>query len=163
MNLRSEFWWKTPSKGMVLFDKGFDLSQSSWHMRNVWWKAHGNQSSQITSARRRNAPEWSCSSSKRKLAKATIPMQWFRICSRRMTVTFDFMKLPLSTLTHSSMLYQKLLWEYNFGIHDFIHVSGKATMPTWNESNAAKGEDVLVFISISYILHGSNFTLLLLR
>ena len=65
-------------------------------------------------------------------------------------LTFDLMQnLPVPTLTHSSMFYQRQLWEYNFGIHDCV--SGRATMCTWDESTAARGADEICSCLYQYI------------
>ena len=65
-------------------------------------------------------------------------------------LTFDLMQnLPVPTLTHSSMFYQRQLWEYNFGIHDCV--SGRATMCMWDESTAARGADEICSCLYQYI------------
>ena len=67
-------------------------------------------------------------------------------------LTFDLMQnLPVPTLTHSSMFYQRQMWEYNFGIHDCT--SGTATMCMWSESTAARGADEICSALSQYVSH----------
>jgi hypothetical protein len=53
-------------------------------------------------------------------------------------LTFDFQQnLPVPTLKNSDMFYARLLWTYNFGIHNCADDS--ACMHLWSESEAKRG------------------------
>lgn len=52
--------------------------------------------------------------------------------------TFDFQQnLPAPTLTSGDMFYSRMLWTYNFGLHDMK--TGDGIMHLWSESEAGRG------------------------
>ena len=59
-------------------------------------------------------------------------------------LTFDFQQnLPVPTLKNSDMFYARLLWTYNFGIHNCYDDS--ACMSIWPESVAKRGASEVCF------------------
>ncbi|MES9884547.1 MAG: hypothetical protein ABW185_27190, partial [Sedimenticola sp.] len=52
--------------------------------------------------------------------------------------TFDFQQnLPIPAISSSDMFYSRMLWVYNFGLHDCT--TGDGIMHLWNETTAKRG------------------------
>ena len=53
-------------------------------------------------------------------------------------ISFDFQQnLPTSNLKHNDVFYARLLWTYNFGIHDCVEEKGYMHM--WDETLPKRG------------------------
>ena len=66
-------------------------------------------------------------------------------------ITFDFQQnLPLPTVGTSDMFYSRMLWVYNFGIHNCGNGSGK--MHIWAENAAKRGSSEVCSCLQDYFL-----------
>ncbi|KAK3788804.1 hypothetical protein RRG08_029251 [Elysia crispata] len=55
---------------------------------------------------------------------------------------FDFQQnLPSASIFAGDMFYSRMLWTYNFGLHDCK--SGDAIMHLWSEAEAGRGSSVV--------------------